>query len=287
MKKRTASIISIFFLLALASCSSEMYQASWQTKKVVVDGNPSEWSLPLRYSDPESGLQYNITNDETNIYFCLRATERPAQMKILTSGMVIWLDPSGKNKETIGIHFPLPVRHERRTIQEEAKTDMAPGEKPEKMSLEKEFELQKPEIALSGFLPEYNGTFGATDAKGAKAAIKWDDQDNMTYELAIPFQSFYTKDINTLKDNPIIGFMIKIAAFTRPQGSVSHGGGMHGGGGSGQHHGNGGGGNRGMEGGRSGGMGESHQPAGGNAYRSMSEATSIKFKIKLNGLVKK
>ena len=154
MKKLPAPIISIFGLLALASCSSEMHESTWQTNKVVVDGNPTEWSLPLRYSDPKSGLQYNITNDETNLYVCIRATERPAQMRVLSSGMVIWLDPSGKNKESVGIHFPLPVKHAGKTEHEDIKTDLAPGTKKKEMSLERDFELQKPQIMLSGFLPE-------------------------------------------------------------------------------------------------------------------------------------
>lgn len=290
MKKFISLISSIFALFALASCSSSLYQATWQARPVIADGNPTEWSLPLRYSDSKSGLQYNITNDETNLYVCIRATERPAQMKILSSGMVIWIDPSGKNKETTGIHFPLPVRHDKRPSREGNSPIISQGKNPERMSLQKEYELEKPEISLSGFLPQYNGTFEASEAKGAQAAINWDDQDNMTYELVIPFKAFFAKDMNALKDNPVIGFTINVAAFTRPQGSGSREGG-YGGAGGGPHpqgmEGGQGGMAGGQGGGHSGGMGESHQSAGGSAYSAMSEPTSIKFKIKLNGLVKK
>ena len=291
MKKFTRQISSIFAILVLGSCSSEMYQATWQTKKVVADGNPTEWSLPLRYSDPKSGLQCNITNDETNLFICIRATEQPAQMKILSSGMVIWLDPSGKNKETVGIKFPLPGMHNKKPSGEDVQPDIIQGKKHDRMNLEEQFQLQKPEITLTGFKPEYNGTFHPSDAKGIKAAIDWDEKNNMTYELVIPLKSFYSKDIKALRDNPVVGFKINIAAITRPQGSGSHGGGMQGGEGGGQHHGRMGGGQGGMGGGHGGGhsgnMGGSHQSAGSSAYSSMNESTSIKFKIQLNGLVKK
>lgn len=295
MKKITRQISCFFVVLALTSCSSSMYQSTWQTKPVIADGNPTEWTLPLRYGDAKSGLQYNVTNDETNLYVCIRATERPAQVKILSSGMTIWIDPSGENKETTGIHFRLPVMHEKKPAQEDITPGKTQGNTPAKMNLREEYELEKPEISLSGFLPRYNGTFEASEAKGAQAAINWDNQDNMTYELVIPFATFYTKDIKTLKDNPVLGVTIMVAALTRPQGSGSREGG-HGAEGGGHHNGRmGGGGEGGMGGGIGGGHGGGHgggqgggyHSEGSAAYSAMSEPTSIKFKIKLNGVVKK
>lgn len=292
MTKLIVQTSGIFALLLLVSCSSELYQATWQTKKVIADGNPTEWSLPLRYSDAKSGLQYNITNDGANLYICIRATEQPAQIKILSSGMVIWLDPSGKNKEVTGIHFPLPVRHDKRPTQEDINAGMTQAKNPGKMNLREEYELEKPQILLSGFLPQYNGTFETSEAKGATAAINWDKQDNMTYELAIPFKTFYSKDVHALKDNPVIGFTIKVEALTRPQGSGSHAGGQ--GAGSGGHNNGGmeegggmsGGHGGGHSGGHSGGRSGNYHPEGNAAFSAMSEPVTIKFKIKLNGLVK-
>ena len=290
MKTVTRITISFLFLLSIVSCSSTLYQANWQVKPVVADGNPNEWSLPLRYSDSKSGLQYNVTNDETNLYICIRATEQPIQMKILSSGMEIWLDPSGKNKETVGIQFPLPGMHDRKPMAENSQQDMSKGRNQGRMNMAEEYHLQKPRIALSGFKPEYNGTFLAADSKGVKASIDWNEQNFMTYELVVPFTSFYSKEFNTLKDNPVIGFKININALSG-QGSGSQAGGSQGGHPGGAGKGPGGGGGGGMKGGSGGGpgggMGERPQSPDGQASSALSSSTSIKFKVKLNGIVKK
>jgi hypothetical protein len=273
-----------------------MYQSSWQAKPVVADGNPNEWSLPLRYSDSESGLQYNVTNDETNIYICIRATEMPIQMKIMSSGMEIWLDPCGKNKEACGIQFPLPGKRGKKTMHETEQPDMKSGKNPGRMNMAEQFQLEEPLLVLSGFLAEYNGTFRVSQVKGIKAAINWDEQNNMTYELAIPLQSFYSKEIKEQKDNPVIGFKININAIAG-QGGGSNSGSMHSGPPGGASQGPGGDAGGGMEGGggsgrgpggRQGGqMGERPQSPDGQTSSTLGSSTSIKFKVKLNGLVQK
>lgn len=290
MKKLTRQIGSIVFLLVSVSCSSKMYQASWQTKSVVADGNPDEWPLPLRYSDSGSGLQYNITNDETNLYICIRATEQPIQMKILSSGMEIWLDPSGKNKEAVCVNFPLPGNHIENRITSGKNPELTRGKTPGRMNLAEEYKLQKPQLTLSGFLPEYSGTFLASDARGVMAAIDWNGQNFMTYELAIPLRSFYNKDFKNSKDNPVVGFKINVDALAG-LGNGSGRGSMQGGtpGGGGKHQGGGGGrkGSSGTGGSPGEGIGAKPQSPDGQASLSMNSSTSIKFKVKLNRLVQK
>ena len=294
MKKLIHYTCILFTLFTFGSCSSTMYQATWQLKPVIADGNPFEWSLPLRYSDSESGLQYNITNDKTNIYICIRATEQPIQMKIISSGMEIWLDPSGKNKEAVCIQFPLPGNHDQKLKVKNKPPDLKSGKNFGRMNIAEQFQLQEPQITMSGFLPEYNGTFNANTTNGIKAAINWDEQTKMTYELVVPINSFYTHAIESLKDNPVIGFKINVNAIDG-MGNSSNGGGKRGGphGGAGQGPGGGGGGE--MEGGSGGGpggghggdMGERPQSPDGQSASTLNSTTSIKFKVKLNGLVKK
>ncbi|MDO9255479.1 MAG: hypothetical protein Q7U54_08210 [Bacteroidales bacterium] len=289
MKKLTCLTLLLFGLQTLGNSTSTIYQASWQTKPVVVDGIPSEWSLPLRYSDSESGLQYNVTNDETNLYICIRATEQPIQMKILSSGMEIWLDPSGKNKEAVCVNFPLPGKYGQKPITNGKNQEITKGGNPGRINLAEEYQLQKPQLTLSGFLPAYNGTFLTSDARGVMAAIDWNEQSFMTYELAIPLKSFYNKDFNISKDNPVVGLKINIDALAG-QGNGSGRGGMQGGapGGGGKHQGGGGGkGGGGTGGSPGGGMGAKPQSPDGQASSSLYSSTSIKFKVRLNGLVQK
>jgi len=271
-----------FVIIALASYFSTMGQSAWQAKPVTVDGNPTEWSLPLRFSDSKSGLQYTITNDESNIYMAIRATEQQIQMKILMAGMQIWINPDGKFKKTAGIQFPLPGKPDPKAMNENMHPGVQQGKKPGTMNMANQFKMQDPKVTLSGFLPEYNGTFNADETKGIKAAINWDSDNIMTYELCVPLKSFYTKDMKSLKENPVLGVMIVINAIdfaNRPQGG--HPGGAAGG--------PPGGGD--MQGGPPGGGEMGGMPPGGPpgemASNPMSETTTIKVKVQLSGLVTK
>jgi hypothetical protein len=282
LKKRTMKFTAFFFLITWVSCLSAMGQSTWQTKPVTIDGNPTEWSLPLRFSDSKSGLQYTITNDESNIYIAIRATEQQIQMKIVGAGMQIWINPDGKFRKTACIQFPLPGKPDPKFMNEKMQADIQQGKKPVNMNMANQFQMHKPEIIFSGFLPEYNGTFNTDETKGIKAAINWDSDNNMTYELSVPLKSIYQKDIQSLKENPVAGIMIVIDAedfANKPQGGHSGGaaGGPPGGGD--------------MQGGPPGGGEMGGMPAGGPpggmASNPMSETTTIKVKVQLSGLVSK
>jgi len=287
MKNFAQTACYFICILALNSCSSTTYLANWQTKPVVADGIPTEWSLPLRYSDSESGLQYCITNDETNLYICLRATEQQAQLKIFNSGLNIYLYPSGKNKDESRIQFPLPLKHDWHPVAGNMKPDMIKGNPQNAINFAEQYNLQDSKIILSGFQSEYNGTFKTTETKGFKEALGWDKQNILTYELIVPIRSLFINDIKTLKDNPVIGVKIYMDPLSF-QGGGNHGGemkGVHPGGG-GPNGGVGGQGNMPMGGGGPGSeMGG--RPPENLAINSLSSSTSIKFKIQLNGIVKK
>ena len=85
--------ISFFIIpiVLMISCTHYIYisRSTWQQKPVVADGKPNEWKIPLKYFDEKSKLQYAITNDFQNLYFCIRATEQETQTKILRAGLQI------------------------------------------------------------------------------------------------------------------------------------------------------------------------------------------------------
>ncbi len=55
-----------FFVLA--GCSAKlMPEGHFQTKPVIIDGNISDWGLPLRFSNAEYTMQYSVVNDNRNI----------------------------------------------------------------------------------------------------------------------------------------------------------------------------------------------------------------------------
>ncbi len=284
MKSRKSTIITIFVLIILTSCSHTLYQAASQSKPVTIDGIPNEWSLPLRLSDVNSKLQYNITNDADNLYVCIRATEPETQRKIIFAGMEIWLDPSGKNKRVTCIRFPLPAGND---LSQERSENNTPDQARDR-DLKKRYFGSHQEMILSGFASSFNGTFPLDNGKGIKASINWDSIGIMTYELVIPFNSFYGRSLASLAISPVIGMQIVINAVNESAGGnrQHQGGGQHSSGGqmgenggsSGHMGGMGGGGSRvgrGRMSGQGGGKGSIYP---GNAM----EENAIKFKIRLS-----
>jgi hypothetical protein len=277
-------IISACLLLTIiVSCTHYIYirKCVWQDKAVVADGKPTEWAIPLKYYDDKSKLQYCISNDRDNIYFCIRATDEQAQTKIFRAGMQLWIDTTGKNEHHVGILFPLAngaKKSEQNKGQQkiEEKHDGGGGFKNKFLNGYKEMEL-------AGFMsPVTNGMNPIQNSYGILANINWDSSEVMTYEVVIPFKTFYRETLALSDSSKLMGVSIVLNGLPMPEGSG--GGGSHGGGGR---HGGGGmpgnvpGAGSGMPGG---GGGASHGGAGGVGPGStyLYETNSIKMTLELS-----
>lgn len=101
---------SLFVVLLFISCSREIYNSSsWQSKKFIADGNLTEWPNPLRFYDQESGINYSISNDHNNLYFCCNISNEFMQMKILRSGLEFGIDTLGKKSFSVTIKYPAGI----------------------------------------------------------------------------------------------------------------------------------------------------------------------------------
>ena len=267
MKKSVLLSAAAIALLGAASCTRYIYvsRCSYQEAPVTVDGNAGEWPEPLKYYDDKSKLQYAVTNDDHNLYICIKATEDETQTKIFRSGLQIWIDTTGNNEHQVGITFPLPsdIRRgdqdadTRRTIQ---KSDGAAHGK-------KRFFNDFIEMNLTGFKPPVGGMTSVQNNFGITASLNKDSLGIMTYEAVIPFRTFYREALTAADSLKLMGISIVLKAVPTDEASQSsgrhgggddsgagmggggmrgggmggmggggmHGGGMHGGGGGGHH----------------------------------------------------
>ena len=94
--------------LLFISCSHKLApEGHYQTSPIVTDGKTDDWPMPLRFSNASYTLQYNVTNDDKDLYICVSSRETATQMRILRSGMTVWFDPKGEKNKTIGLYFPI------------------------------------------------------------------------------------------------------------------------------------------------------------------------------------
>lgn len=222
--------------------------------------------MPLRFSNRSYTLQYNVTNDDKNIYVCVSSKETATQMRILRSGMTIWLDPKGEKNKTIGLYFPIrkqpdPERYRGRN--NGSSDGRATGS--DISTREAELLLQSNYYNTTGFLDLENGQFGVTDTKAPiQLAIKHNDQDSLlVYEVMIPIRNVLGADweARASKKDFSVGIVLNAIPGTGGSGGGSigprpSGGGMRGTGGGGMRGGGSMGGGRGYGSGGAGSPGQ-------------------------------
>ncbi|MBK7214037.1 MAG: hypothetical protein IPH88_12215 [Bacteroidales bacterium] len=273
-------------LLALGtimlSCKSTLYTADRPVLPVTIDGKPGEWSLPLRYSDSKTGLQYTMASDSSKLFICIRATEQNTMMQIINGGLDLWIAPDGSGNETMEIQFPLAMQQERK--QAPNMTRQKPGaEKPGEMMM-KMFNESEHSIILKGFGKGVDGNFVNSESKLIQASAGMDSRSGLFIEYSIPLQLIKQKQSAKNPDANIVGIQIETYDFALLSGRPS---GQQGPPSGGQMGGAGGGGQMGSGGGQMG-DGGSMGPGGGSGPRPDDAGSSdnelkggsIKFRIK-------
>jgi hypothetical protein len=108
-----ATIKLLSFMVGVSiiySCSKSVYPTAWENTPVVADGILNEWSVPLQYYDENTKLNYDITNDQKNLYVSIRSNDEQIQTKMLRGGFTLWIDVTGKKKQITGITYPLKTK---------------------------------------------------------------------------------------------------------------------------------------------------------------------------------
>ncbi len=193
MNLRSFVLLLPFFLgfEAMAGNNNSMYKTD-----VTVDGLNTEWKSPLSNYNKITGINYDVANDERNIYIIVRVTDTTSIRQVRQYGLEVWINKDGKKNNTTGINYP-----------------MAP-DKPKNNRLVSilnadGFTWNINELKLTGFLLEN----GRQPVKGCpvKVAIKKDSSNYLVYELAIPFNTFYKEKLEkeNLRDKFCIGFVVK------------------------------------------------------------------------------
>jgi hypothetical protein len=108
MKGRLQAFVLLAAIFLYFSCSSRLAPPGhYQESPIIVDGNISDWGFPLRFSNPEYNMEYEVRNDNKNMYVCVYSKDISIQKRILRSGMTIFFDPKGEKNKNISLVFPV------------------------------------------------------------------------------------------------------------------------------------------------------------------------------------
>ena len=267
--KRFSLIIPVFFLMALlVSCSHKEYPAgTFQDTPVVADGELGEWSLPLRFGSSTGLVQYNITNDNENIYISLQTHDEATAIRILRAGVNIYIDPEAGHSKKINLAFPLPLSAGF------ADTKNNNSGKTDRTEMKQSLLIQATAFKATGFQNMEDRMYDVSDKSKIKVAIKSEPDNSLGYEAVVPLKYIYGNSNFTKEKNKNLSVAVQINASTggrdntRPGGSgnSNYNGGMRGGGG-----------------GRRGGMGSGGYRSGNNNYGPSSANGNTSAKADVN-----
>ena len=157
----------------------------------------------------------------------------------MRAGMEVYLAIKGKHK--VSVTFPLAGQ----SAPAPSQNDNSSRENADRKDRRTSFILQNTLMEVKGFETR-NGFIPINDSSGINAAINWDENDKLTYEIAIPLKAWLGTNSTAEDISKDISLDIEINAVKR-QGrsggggggngfSGRGGGGRMGGGGGGMHH---------------------------------------------------
>jgi len=179
--------------LCFSACSHKLAPLGhYQATPVVADGLADDWTLPLRFANSAYTLQYNITNDNKNIYICALSRDERTMIRMLRAGITVYFDPKGQAARDISLHFPLRKQPDPniRNRNGEPLTNQPDG------GWKEELLGQSDSYGTTGFSGIENGQFSVADNKSPlRVAIRLTRHDSLlVYEAIVPIENILGAD---------------------------------------------------------------------------------------------
>jgi hypothetical protein len=210
-------------ILLISSCSRKVvYTNKWQSDDFT-DLNKAETGQSLRFYDPKSKLQYEVTNDNKNLYVCIKATDQQLQSEITKSGMKVGIDTLGKNKPQVLILYPFPATRQQSNSSDQNQSRHY-SHRTDTSSHRSRSSSQFGEVHLSGFDPAINGILPPDNNFGISINIMWDTMNTMYYKAIIPFKTFYKDSLTASDSIKIFSFSVIVNEYAQQPGSGGNGG---------------------------------------------------------------
>ncbi len=182
-------------------------KGAWQSNKLVIDGNDSDWTEPLRFQyNKKENFSYSVTNDQTHLYVLLRSGDENTQQRILRGGLTVLFNTHAVNDEhgAAGIVFPtgnVPRKN-------------SPLNGRQEFSNNKHIALSNAQdYSLFGFntvKTVENYDYGKENAEGIEVSVGLNPSGELVYEAAVPFTALFNRNsaVNQGGKSLAVGFLI-------------------------------------------------------------------------------
>ena len=189
-----------FIVLAIiaSGCSNKLFESNWK--------QPDRKSSAFRFYHPDSKIRYNIENDDKNLYFSFDVMDQLTVQKILTTGMRLFLDGTGKNKQKDELQFPIY-------------SDKVPISELQEYGDRYDQSIQLGRSTLSQMIPtdgylKFGGEtiqiFNRMEIKGTTVSLEFDSTRSLVYRAIIPLDAIKP-------ENGILSLGIETGGYEMPQ----------------------------------------------------------------------
>ncbi len=209
MKKNSVAFV-LMFVSVFSLAQDGTPKSTWVSSPVTIDGKANEWKLPLRFYDSGTKLFFAFANDDKNLYLCFQSPNKMFQTKIMGAGMEVSVSAKGKHK--VSVIFPLA---------RQSASTLTPADNNEQQMTDYKnsntaFILQNTSMEAKGFANR-NGIIPINDTSGINAAINWDENNKLTYEIAIPYKEWFGADYSVNDMAKDISLEVTINALKQPR----------------------------------------------------------------------
>lgn len=177
-------LILFFYLGGVLACKAP-FQAPQQPHPFTEDGRATDWPNRM-YHNPESGFTYAITQDQNHVYVFLEVEDPRTQLKVLLTGLTIWLEPGGGKGRSMGVRFPIGAV-------EPPEADLAylNLSRPDLLALQQRALGRMNEYELLGTRAAGSSSWHLLRQEGPlQVRVGFDREARLLYEAEIPFDLF-------------------------------------------------------------------------------------------------
>ena len=180
-------ILTASFCLLMLKGQSQTIQSSWTEMEIIINGNNSEWGELPRFFDNSTRMFYEVKNDKDNLYLIYQTKEKSIENDILTAGFEIEIQVKAKPKVNAIIKFP--------TLVQDPEPNQQSTEHKNIKNMRLSYCLQANSTFSKGFLNDNNFIRKDSTKNMLSYNFGWDRNESMIFELAIPLQNLFKKDL--------------------------------------------------------------------------------------------
>ncbi len=233
-------LILVFALISFSSSAqSDIISSDFCMEAKIIDGATNDWVAPMQYNDNK--ISYSVSNDNENLYLVIQTISQSVQQKIMRSGMTVSFSSKSPKKKNVHVYFPLKADAVSNTERLRPDPEGNNSITDQRAYMRDHILEQFTEMKVKG-IKSIKGKIPVLNDYGVLAAINWEGEKLLTYEIQLPIKELFITD--PLKDQDPVELELKILVSPLPQPDNAGAGNMSSGSGGGRR-----GGGRSMSGG--------------------------------------